>query len=131
VKISSLVPMRSYVPNAKGIDASDPFQYQGGSVTPTMELTVNKGPNAVLRLFFTVYPDSSIPAAPGVDIEFLQDGKALTKVPMQLPAADSQRRIPYLMTVPAESIPTGNYEVRATATQGAATSSTSLLIRIQ
>ena len=60
VAISSLTPMRSYTPNAKGLDPNDPFQFQGGSVTPTMDLTVKKGPNAVLRLFFTVYRDASV-----------------------------------------------------------------------
>ena len=130
VAISSLTPMRSYTPNAKGLDANDPFQFQGGSITPTMDLTVKKGPNAVLRLFFTVYQDASIAAAPAVEIEFLQAGKSLIKVPMQLPAADAQGRIPYLMTIPAESIPSGSYEVRATARQGttAASAGTTILI---
>ena len=130
VAISSLTPMRSYTPNAKGLDPNDPFQFQGGSVTPTTDLTVKKGPNAVLRLFFTVYRDASVAAAPAVEIEFLQAGKVLTKVPMQLPAADAQGRIPYLMTIPAESIPSGSYEVRATARQGASTASASTMIQI-
>jgi VWFA-related protein len=130
VAISSLTPMRSYTPNAKGLDPNDPFQFQGGSVTPTTDLTVKKGPNAVLRLFFTVYRDASVAAAPAVEIEFLQAGKILTKVPMQLPAADAQGRIPYLMTIPAESIPSGSYEVRATARQGATAASASTMIQI-
>jgi hypothetical protein len=67
--------------------------------------------------FFTVYRDAAISAAPAVEIEFVQSGKVLTKVPMQLPAADAQGRIPYLMTIPAESIPSGSYEVRATASR--------------
>ena len=130
VAISSLTPMRSYTPNAKGLDPNDPFQFQGGSITPTMDLTVKKGPNAVLRLFFTVYQDASISAAPAVEIEFLQAGKSLTKVPMQLPAADAQGRIPYLMTIPAEAIPSGSYEVRATARQGASAASAATMILI-
>jgi hypothetical protein len=131
VALSSLVPMRSYTPNAKGLDPADPFQFQGGSVTPTLDMTVKKGPNSVLRLFFTVYPDTSMPAAPSVEIEFLQAGKSLTKVPMQLPAADALGRIPYLMTIPAESIPSGSYEVRATARQGAVSTSASTMIVIE
>jgi VWFA-related protein len=131
VAISSLIPMRSYTPNAKGLDPNDPFQFQGGSVTPTMDLTVKKGPNAVLRLFFTVYRDAAISAAPAVEIEFVQSGKVLTKVPMQLPAADAQGRIPYLMTIPAESIPSGSYEVRATARQAASSASSSTTILIE
>ena len=129
VAISSLIPMRSYTPNVKGLDPAEPFQFQGGSVTPTMDLTVKKGPNAVLRLFFTVYPEAG--AAPSVEIEFLQGDKSLTKVPMQLPAADAQGRIPYLMTIPAESIPSGNYTVRATARQGATTAASSTPIAIE
>ena len=50
---------------------------------------------------------------------------------MQLPAADAQGRIPYLMTIPAESIPPGSYEVRATARQGAGSASSSTMIVIE
>ena len=60
----------------------------------------------------------------------LQAGKVLTKVPMQLPAADAQGRIPFLMTIPAESILPGSYEVRATARQGASSASASTMIQI-
>jgi VWFA-related protein len=130
VAISSLAPMRSYTPNVKGLDPNEPFQFQGGSVTPTLDLTVKKGPNSALRLFFTVYPDPSVSAPPAVEIELLRGGKTLTKVPMQLPAADAQGRIPYLMTIPAESIPSGSYDIRATARQGAtaATAATTIVI---
>jgi VWFA-related protein len=130
VAISSLTPMRSYTPNAKGLEPNDPFQFQGGAITPTLDLTVKKGPNAVLRLFFTVYQDASVAAKPTVEIEFLQAGKSLTKVPMQLPAADALGRIPYLMTIPAQAIPSGSYDVRATATQGTTTASASTTIQI-
>ncbi|MEO8368421.1 MAG: VWA domain-containing protein [Candidatus Solibacter sp.] len=131
VALSSLVPMRSYTPNVKGLDPADPFQFQGGSVTPTLDMAVKKGPNAVLRLFFTVYPDTSVTGPPNVEIEFLQAGKSLTKVPMQLPAADAMGRIPYLMTIPTESIPSGSYEVRATARQGSTSTSASTTIVIE
>jgi hypothetical protein len=65
-----------------------------------------------------VYADPSISAKPTVEIEFLQNGISLTKVPMQLPDADAQGRIPYVMTIPAASIPPGVYQVKATARQG-------------
>jgi hypothetical protein len=131
VAISSLIPVRSYTPSAKGLDSNDPFQFQGGSITPTMDLVIKKAPNAALRLFFTVYRDPSVAAAPAVEIEFLRGGVSLTKVPMQLPAADAQGRIPYVMTIPVESIPSGLYEVRATARQGAGSSTASTAIQIE
>jgi VWFA-related protein len=118
VGISGLLPMRSYTPNVKGLDPDEPFQFQGGSLTPTMDMTVKKVPNAVLRLFFTVYQDGATAGKPTVEIEFMQNGQTLQKVPMELPAADAQGRIPYLMTIPAAAIPDGSYEIRATAKQG-------------
>src|SRR6202046_1622331 len=64
VGISALMPMRSYTPNAKGLDPNDPFQFDGGSVTPTLDIAVKKAPNSALRLFFTVYQDAAIAAKP-------------------------------------------------------------------
>ena len=40
---------------------------------------------------------------------------------MPLPAADSQGRIPYVMSVPAENMPSATYEIRITAKQGSST----------
>jgi VWFA-related protein len=129
VGISALLPMRSYTPNAKGLAPEDPFQFQGGSLTPTMDTVIKKIPNSVLRLFFTVYPDAAVAAKPTVEIEFMLNGQTLQKVPMELPAADALGRIPYLMTIPAEAIPAGSYEVRATAKQGTTTAVSSTSVR--
>jgi VWFA-related protein len=118
VGVSSLTAVRSYMPNAKGLDRNDPFQFQGGSITPTLDTSVARSQDAALRLFFTVYPDRSIAAKPTVEVEFLQNGQSLTKVSLPLPDADAQDRIPYVMTIPAATIPPGDYEVRATAKQG-------------
>jgi hypothetical protein len=131
VGISSLVAMRAYTANVKGIDANDPFQYQGGSITPTLDAAVKRDPNAALRLFFLVYQDPSIAAKASVEIEFRQGSKSLTRIPMQLPAADAQGRIPYPMTIPAASIPPGTYQVYAFATQGNSKAESSTIVRIE
>lgn len=131
VGISGLSPLRSFTPNAKDLTPAEPFQFQGASLTPTLDPLIKKAPNSALRLFFTVYPDSTVAAKPAVEIEFIQNGKSLTKVPMELPPPDAQGRIPYLMTIPAEAIPAGTYEVRATARQGASTAISSTSIRFE
>ncbi len=131
VGISSLLPIRSATPNAKGLDPAEPFQFQGAALTPTMDMVVKKVPDAMLRLFFTVYQDPANSAKPTVEIEFMQDGKTLQKVPMDLPAADAQGRIPYLMTIPAAAIPDGSYQIRATAKQGASSASSSANLRFE
>ena len=131
VGISSLASVRSYTPNVKGLDPNEPFQFQGGSITPTLKNSVPRVENSNLRLFFVVYQDPSISAKPTVEIEFLQNGKSLTKVPMQLPDADAQGRIPYVMTIPAAAIPPGVYQVRAAARQGDTESVTQTEVQIE
>lgn len=131
IAISSLTGVRAYAPNAKGLDPDEPFQFQGGLITPTLDTSVARTNGSALRLFFTVYPDSALPAKPDVEIEFLQNGKSLTKVPMPLPAADAKGRIPYVMTIPAAAIPAGDYEVRAVAKQGDSTSQTKTQVKIE
>jgi hypothetical protein len=131
VGISSLTVLRSYAPNVKPTDPGDPFEFQGGTITPTLDPAIRKTPDGMLRLFFTVYQDPAIAAKAAVEIEFLQAGKSLTKVPMQLPSADAQGRIPYVMTIPVASIPPGTYEVRATARQGESTAQNAATVIIE
>jgi VWFA-related protein len=131
VGISSLASVRSYAPNVKGLDPNEPFQFQGGSITPTLNNSVPRAENSNLRLFFVVYQDASISAKATVEIEFLQNGKSLTKVPMQLPDADAKGRIPYVMTVPAAAIPPGVYQVRAVAKQGDSESAAQTDVQIE
>lgn len=131
VEISSLTGVRSYVPNAKGLDPAEAFQFQGGVITPTLNFAVPRTQDSMLRLFFTVYQEASIPAKPAVEIEFLQGGKSLQKVPMQLPDADAMGRIPFVLTIPAAAIPPGSYEVRATAKQGASEAQAQTTVRIE
>jgi VWFA-related protein len=130
VGISSITQVRSYTPNVKGLDPNEPFQFQDGSITPTLDTNVPKTQNAALRLFVIVYQDRSITQKPSLEIEFLRNGQRLTKVPMALPDADAEGRIRYVMTIPAASIPTGNYEIRATARQGETSAETSVPVSI-
>jgi hypothetical protein len=131
VSISSLTVVRGYTPNAKGLDPNEPFQFQGGAITPTLANIVPRTEGSLLRMFFTVYQDAALKTKPTVEIEFLQNGKSLTKVPMPLPDADSQGRIPYVMTISASAIPAGEYEIKATAKQGDTTAETQTQVKMQ
>jgi len=131
VGISALIPVRWFTPNAKDLDPEDPFQVGGGGVTPTMDTDFKMISNSGFRLFFTVYPDPSISARPMVEIDFIKDGKVSETAPMELSPADSRGRIPYLMTVPAEAIRPGAYEIRATVTQGSTSAVATTTIRFE
>ena len=130
VAISSLTLVRSYTPNAKDLDPAEPFQFQGGSIMPTLNANIQRTKDAALRVFFTIYQDPSIPSKPAVVIDFVQAGKSLTKVPLPLPDADAQGRIPYVMTIPAGSIPPGQYEVFATVRQGEGAAQSKIAVKI-
>ncbi len=128
--VSQPVLVRSYTPAVKDLDPAEVFQFQGGSITPTLGHTVVASQGAALRLFFTVYPNRAIKADAGVEAEFTQGGKSLAKVPLPLPPADAQGKIPYVMTIPAASIPPGTYLVKVTAKQGAETAGTAFEVNI-
>jgi VWFA-related protein len=131
VAISSLTFVRSYTPDVKGLDPNEPFQFQGGRITPTLNNAVPRTEGSALRMFFTVYIDAAVSAKPAVEVEFLQNGKSLTKVPMPLPDPDKNGKIPYVMTIPASAIPAGEYEVRAVAKQGDTSSQSETRVRIE
>jgi hypothetical protein len=129
VAVSALIPVRWFTPNTKDLDPEDPFQVEGGSVTPTMDTDFRSVSKPGFRLFFTVYPDAAIADRPVVEIDFIKDGRTSETAPMQLPPADSRGRIPYLMTIPADAIRAGTYEIRATVTQGSTSAVASTTIR--
>jgi len=88
--------------------------------------------------FFTVYQDAGTTGAPTVEVEFLQAGKSLTKrrrVRRQGADEIARRRcagrIPYLMTIPAESIPSGSYEIRPTARKRSTTAGAGAIMTIE
>jgi len=118
VHISSLSLVRSYQQGVKDLDPNEPFQFQGGRVNPTLSGTVYNAKGSQLSLFFVAYPDKSIADKPVAKVEFLLDGQVLAQNDLPLPAADAQGRIPYVISIPAESMPPGNYEVHVTVKQG-------------
>lgn len=128
--ISSLMVVRSFSP-ARQVDSNDPFQFQGQAITPTLNEAVQRAENSVLRLFFVVYPERSLAGKPTAEIEFLQSGKSLMKAPLELPDADAQGKIPYVMTIPAAGIPPGTYQIRATTRQGNLSAATETLVKIE
>jgi VWFA-related protein len=121
VGISSITLIRSYAAGAKDLDPTDPFQYQGGRITPTLAPTVKRVKGGTLNIFFVVYPEVGSPAKPAVELEYIKDGQVVGKGGLELPAADANGRIPYTMSSSAESLPAGEYVIRATVKQGAST----------
>jgi len=131
VGISNISLVRSYAAGAKDLEPTDPYQFQGGRITPTLTPTLKNGKGATLNMFFVVYPEAGNAAKPAVEIEYVKDGEVLGKGGLELPAPDATGAIPYIMSSSAETLPTGQYVIRATVKQGASSAEEKTTFKIE
>jgi hypothetical protein len=68
-----------------------------------------------LPFFFTIRPAKG-GAAPTAELEILQSGKPLAKLPLPLPAADASGRIQFASALPLDSLSAGGYELKISVT---------------
>jgi VWFA-related protein len=118
VSISDATLVRSFAKQATMIDPQDPFEYQGGKITPSLDTNLHAEKGAVMSIYLVVYPDPSIADKPTLTLEYLQAGKVLGGGQLALPAPEKDGRIPYVASSPIENFPAGDYEARVTAQQG-------------
>lgn len=126
--ISSVTVVRNFQPGAKDLTPEDPFQYQGGRITPTLNTTLKAVKGAQMALFFTVYPESG--SAPQAIVQYFKDGELAGSANLPLPTADAQGRIPYVLSSPLDAMPPGNYEVKVIIKQGAAAVAESVFLTV-
>ena len=129
VAISSLDPMRSYTPERQGARPERPVPIPG------RQRHADHGPDGqegterrAAPVLHGVSGCVGLPPRPPWKSNFCRRARASRKSPCNCPPPMRRARIPYLMTIPAESIPSGSYEVRATARQGASTADASTMI---
>jgi VWFA-related protein len=99
----------------------DPFYYQGGKVTPTLDNTLKGGKGSYLPFYFAVYPDPTIKDAPKVTMAFYKEGQYLGSAPVQLGPVQKDGRIPYIAALPGDPFTPGSYEIKLDAAQGSST----------
>jgi VWFA-related protein len=131
VTMSNISLIRSLQPNAKDLDPNDPFQYQGGRITPTLSPIVKAVQGSELAMFFVVYPDPSISAKPMVELEYIKDGQVVGKGALELPPPDAQGRIPYIMSSAASAMPPGEYVIHATVRQGSSSTEDRTTVKVE
>ena len=79
------------------------------------------GPGETVSLFLVAYPgagDAAGAAKPSLTLEFSRDGAVVGRSTAELPAPDAAGHIPYVASVPTQSLAPGRYEVAATVSQG-------------
>jgi len=96
----------------------DAFYFPGGKIVPTLAHTLKGGPGNVLPFYFSVYPDHAVKDAPRLTMSFYKEGQYLGAAEAPLPGAQSDGRIPYIASLPADKFTPGAYEIHMGVTQG-------------
>ncbi len=130
VSISDAALVRSFAKQATAMDPQDPFEYQGGKITPNLDSHLKAEKGAAMSLYVVVYPDPTIADKPKLTLEYLQGGKVLGGGELPLPAPEKDGRIPYVASSPIENFPAGEYEARLTAQQGTTSKSSQIKFTI-
>ncbi len=127
--ISNISLMRSLDPPAKNAEKDDPFAIAAGKVTPDISKIVHAGQPRV-SFYFVVY---TVPGAgqPSLSLAFFQNGQALGEMKAALGAADKEGKIPYIAPIPGQNFTPGQWEMKATVTQGAQVAQESIKFTVQ
>jgi hypothetical protein len=119
LQISSLSIIKKTDPiNPSDQDTGNPFRMGNRKIMPFAEEPVRLKVGSPLQIYFVVYPDAAITDKPQMKLQILQEGSPLAELPAELPAADAQGRIQYTGTLPTNSFPPSQYELKVIITQG-------------
>jgi VWFA-related protein len=120
LRMSSIIVVgRAQKMSAAEQQASNPFRMGELLLVPNMGEAVHKANSKGLSLFVTVYPPKGSTAAPKMSLELAQGGQPLGQLPVDLPVPDQSGRIQYTGTIPLDAFPPGDYELKATVSDGA------------
>ena len=126
--LSSVTIVRRIEEAGPDVPLDDPFRLERTRVIPNLDLPIAKAQNQNLSVYFTVYTTAG--ATPKIALEFLKGDTIVARGRPELPAADKNGRIPYVVTFPIAGFEPGRYSVRALVMQGSsvAESETALTI---
>jgi len=113
IGLSSLVLVDRVEPVNGSPDAADPLIFEGKRVVPHLSSTLAAGES--LLVYFVVYPDSSNPSKPALQVQFLSGGQPVAEQTADLPAADASGAIPMFVRLAARP---GDDGLRITVRQG-------------
>jgi hypothetical protein len=116
--LSSLAVVKRTEQVPKGALASeDPFRLGDVRIVPWVteaQLAAGQDP----ELFLVAYASPDLRTPPELLLEFVRDGKVVSRAAPALPPPDPQGRIPYVVNVSATHFSPGEYEVRAELKSG-------------
>jgi hypothetical protein len=108
--------------------AGSPFMVGDLLLYPNLGEPLRKSTTPEIAFFFTVYPVKG--AKPQANVELVQNGTALAKLPLPLGDPDSSGRIQQVSRLPTAGLSPGTYELRILVTQGQQQVSQSTIVRL-
>jgi hypothetical protein len=118
LRISDLIVVAKAQKAAATDSASNPFRVGELMLYPNLGAPLHKSSSKGLSMFITIYPAKGATAAPKMSIELYMAGSPAGQLPIQLPAPDATGRIQYTGIIPLDAFPPGEYELKATVSDG-------------
>ncbi|HEX6622782.1 MAG TPA: VWA domain-containing protein [Pyrinomonadaceae bacterium] len=98
---------------------NNPFHYGEVLVYPNLGEPIRKATAGQLAFFLTAYTARPSSSPPKLMLEIKQRGRTLSRAQIDLPAPDAAGRIQFANALPIDKLQPGEYELSATATDGA------------
>ena len=118
LRISNLVVVGKAQKASATDSQTNPFRVGELMLYPTLGEPLHKAGSKGLSMFVTIYPAKNSTASPKMTIELYMGGSPAGQLPIQLPAPDQIGRIQYTGTIPLDAFPPGEYELKATVSDG-------------
>jgi hypothetical protein len=114
--LSSVAVVKRSEPVAEGaLESSDPLRNGSSRIVPFVSEPAFQ-PGETVSLFLVVYlPEAGMAR---LTLEFSRDGAVVGRSSAELPPPDALGRIPYVASIPTQSLAPGRYEVSAVVTAG-------------
>ena len=118
ISLSDIALVRRLDAFAAEADPGEPFQYQNRKIVPNLTGAASRDTGEPVSTFFVIYPNPTETAKPKLELEVLRSGEPLGRVPMDLPDAKPGAPIPYVASIPTDTLRPGKYELHASVAQG-------------
>jgi VWFA-related protein len=110
-------------------DSTEPLRYGNSKIVPSISGLVPHGAKEI-SFFFIVHPDPLSADPPMLEMQVLKSHESIAQVPLHLQKTDGSAPVPYLASIQAGSLPSGDYQIVEKLTQGGKSIERSLSFRI-
>lgn len=128
--LSDVTLVARLIPTPPDVDSEEPMRYGSGRVIPDLSGRVAHGTKQV-SFFFLVHPDADAKEPPTLEMEILKGGEPVTQVPLPLRKTTGAGTIPYMASIQAGTLPSGDYSVIERMTQGGKTAEHEVAFRVE